>query len=225
LVAFAGVAVALSLNGIAGALFNASRDYRIPVATVMLGTQFALSLFVLAGLQYLFRLPVEPRANWLFQIHERGHAPVFIAGIEAFLVIYGVAPLSGVFLAAGIVVLGLGRGLEAATLGAMPALLLVELILFPHFKIPFTSLYLPARRVITETLLKYIAGFVIYVSLLSAILTWCIQTVQRWAIAMGLLVIAYAWVRRSRLHIQREGRMEFEELPEPAVQVIGIYRD
>ncbi len=225
LVAFAGMAVALSLNGVAGALFNASRDYRIPVSTVMLGTQLVLSLFVLAGLQYLFRLPVEPRANWLFRIHEPGYAPAFIAGIEAFLVIYGVGPLSTVFAVTGAVVLGVRQGLAAAALGAMPALLLVELILFPHFKIPFTSLYLPARRVITETLLKYIAGFVIYVSFLSAIFTWCIQTAQRWTIAMGLLVLAYAWVRRTRLHIQRVGRMEFEELPEVAVQVIGIYKD
>jgi hypothetical protein len=225
LVGFAGVAVALSLNGIAGALFSASRNYRIPLGTVMLATQLALSLFVLGGLQYLFRLPVEPRANWLFRVHEPGHAPEFLAGIEAFLLIYGFAPMSAAFFVTDMIVLGVRAGVAIATLGSAPALLLVELILFPHFMIPFTSLYLPARKMITETLLKYVGGFVVYVSTLSTMFAWCAQSAGRWGAAMVVMVAAYGWVRHKRLQIQREGRMEFEELPDQAVQVIGIYRD
>lgn len=227
LAAFAGMAIAITTNGVTGAVVASSRLAidRVPLPTLLFAAQLAFSLFVLAGLQYLFRLPVEPRANWLFRIHEPGHTVVLMAGIEAFLLIYGVAPVSALFLTVTVPLLGAVHGLAAATLATTPALLLVELILFPHFKIPFTSLYLPARRMITETLLKFIAGVAIYVSVLSVVFTWCLDAPHRWVAAMILLVAGYVWVRRTRLHIQRVGRMEFEELPEPAVQVIGIFRD
>lgn len=227
LAAYAGMAIAVSANGMVGAVFASSGVAmdRVSAVTVMLAAQLAFSLLVLAGLRYLFRLPVEPRANWLFRINESGHTLAWMAGIEGFLLIYGVFPVSLLFLIADVVMLGMVRGTAAAILAAAPGLLLVELILFPHFKIPFTSLYLPARRMITETLLKYVAGFVIYIPALSALFTWCLQAPYRWALAMILLIAAYVWVRHKRVQIQRVGRMEFEELPDPTIQIIGIFRD
>jgi hypothetical protein len=46
--------------------------------------------------------------------------------------------------------------------------------------------------------------------------------------ALGLFVILLAiWlkVRKSRLEDLEIGKLEFEELPEPAVQTLSIFRD
>ena len=56
--------------------------------------QLALSLFTLVGLHYLFRLPVEPRANWISRVYEPGHSTLLLSGVERFMLYGGVAPVT-----------------------------------------------------------------------------------------------------------------------------------
>ena len=52
----------------------------------------ALSLFVLAGYRYLFRLPVELRANWVFRVNESGNRELLLRGMERFVLCLGCCP-------------------------------------------------------------------------------------------------------------------------------------
>ena len=52
--------------------FSVCRFMRPAFRQAVIAVPLALSLFMLAGLRYLFRLPVELRANWVFRIHEPG---------------------------------------------------------------------------------------------------------------------------------------------------------
>jgi hypothetical protein len=63
LTGFASLALALIVEGFLGISPN-TRAYREASVAIPL----ALSLFLLFGLRYLFRLPVELRANWVFRI-------------------------------------------------------------------------------------------------------------------------------------------------------------
>ena len=222
LAAFAGIAVAIGANGLAGSMLAGSR---VPLASVLAAAYLAFSLFILSGMQYLFRLPVEPRANWIFRVYEPGHTPPLLLGVEAFYIYAGVIPVAMVNLAAAIASLGFERGSLLTLLATLPALHLVEVLLFPTYKIPFTSLYLPARKIITETLIKYGVGVILYISILSTVLSWSSESVLRAVPVLLLLTVSYWRLRLLRLDTQRVGRIEFEEVPDVVVQTLSIERD
>ncbi len=227
LTAFAGIAVAISANGLAESMLAGSMlgGSRAPLVTVLAAAQLVLSLFILSGLQYLFRLPVDPRANWVFRIHEPGYTPRLLFGVEAFYLYAGVIPVAILNFGIAIASLGLFRGVLLTLLATLPALHLVELLLFPSYKIPFTSLYLPARKLITETLIKYGVGLILYVSILSPLLSWCVDSPVRAGTALALMTISYWRLRLVRIDTQRVGRIEFEEVPDVVVQTLAIERD
>ena len=68
LTAFCGAAIAVIVQQITGSLGAGSLERQAVIAAPL-----ALSLFTLTGLRYLFRHPVELRANWLFRIQQSGY--------------------------------------------------------------------------------------------------------------------------------------------------------
>jgi hypothetical protein len=146
-------------------------------------------------------------------------------GVEAFYLYAGVIPVAVANLAIAVALLGLKQGLLLTLMALLPSLHLVELLLFPTYKIPFTSLYLPARKMITETLIKYGVGLILYISILSTALSWCAESAARSLPAMALMMVSYRRLRLVRLDTQRVGRIEFEELPDVVIQTLSIERD
>jgi hypothetical protein len=195
------------------------------VREAAISAPLALSLFVLAGFRYLFRLPVEIRANWVFRVNEPGNRLEFLTAAGEFLVLFAVVPVALITLPLEIFLLGPGTGLAAAILCLLPSLILMESLLIRFEKVPFTSSYLPGRRPLVETLLIYGMAVGIYVWILSLIVNWALGGPRS---ALGLFIILLAiWlkVRKGRLEDLEIGKLEFEELPEPAVQTLSIFRD
>ena len=180
---------------------------------------------MLAGLLYLFRLPVELRANWVFRIHEPGNGPSFLAGVESFVLCWGVIPVSLLTLPIELSLLGLRSGLEAALLSLLASLVLMELLLFRFDRIPFTSSYFPGRDPVIVTVLKYSLAAAVYVGALSSLIRLVLERPGSILLFFILLVAAWARARSARLASRRIVRLEFEELAEPAVQLLGIDRD
>jgi len=229
LTAFAAIAIAVIFesfvslalrSGFRGLLVQ-SRALRQAATSAPL----ALSLFVLAGFRYLFRLPVELRANWIFRVNEPGNRRAFLAAVEQFLLCCAVVPVALLTLPLEIFLLRPGKGIAAAILCLLPSLILMESLLVRFEKVPFTSSYLPGRRPLVETVLIYGIAVFLYVSLLSGIVTWSLDSPRT---ALGLFAILLAiWfkVRTGRRDDLEIGQLEFEELPEPAIQTINIFRD
>jgi hypothetical protein len=229
LTAFTGVAIAIIFDGFVSlALSRGFRGFSVVTPALrraVIATPLALSLFVLAGYRYLFRLPVELRANWLFRVNELGNIRLFLAAIERFLLYGAVAPVALATLPLEMALLGARAGLGAAILCLLPAVILMEALLAQFEKIPFTSSYLPGQRPVIETLLIYGLSVVAYVFALSGAIAWCLTAPIS---ALGLFVVLVAiWlrVRKGRIENWEAGWLNFEELPEPAVQVLGIQRD
>jgi hypothetical protein len=220
LTAFCAAALAVISQGIAGSVGRSALQQQAAIAAPL-----ALSLFVLTGLRYLFRHPVELRANWLFRIHQPGNAAKLLAGVERFVVYCAVVPIALLTLPAEMLVLGIGTGLLASLTCLLLSLMLMETLLFSFEKIPFTSSYLPGRRPIIETVLRGSVVSVLWVGGLSSIVRWSLNSV---ASSVGLIVLLFAgwWkARGARLGWQRVDRLEFEEMQDPAVQVLSIDRD
>jgi hypothetical protein len=185
----------------------------------------ALSMFVLAGFRYLFRLPVELRANWVFRVNEPGNRRNFLAAVERFLVYCAVAPVALLTLPVEMRLLGPGMGCAVAILCLLPSLILMELLLIQFEKIPFTSSYLPGRRPVIETIVIYSVGVTLYVTVLSSVIAWSLKARGATLALFGIMLMAWWRARAARLEDWKIGFLEFEELPEPTVRTLSIERD
>jgi len=213
--------VSLALDG--GARAFASRNFALREAVI--SAPLALSLFVVAGFRYLFRLPVELRANWIFQINEAGNRVAFLAAVRQFLISFGVAPVALIMLPLEMWLLGPVNGITASVLSLLPSLALAELLLIHFEKIPFTSAYLPGRRPLIETLVIYGVAVMLYVSVLGGIITKCLPSPRATLVLIVILTAAWLKARQARREDWEFGKLEFEELPEPAVLTLNIDRD
>ena len=224
LTTFAGLAVAVIFESFASLALNRgfqTAGLRIAAISIPL----AFSIFVLTGFRYLFRLPVELPANWVFRVNEPGNRRIFLAAVERFLLYWAVAPVALITLPVEMGMLGAGMGVAVAILCLLPSLALMEVLLIRFDKIPFTSAYLPGRRPVIETLVIYGVSVTLYVTALSALLNYCLRQPGSALTLFGIMLAAWWVARIARLEDWKVGLLEFEELPEPAVRTLSIERD
>jgi hypothetical protein len=224
LTAFAAVAVALISEGFASLAMD-GKTASEPIGEAVIAIPLALSLFLLAGLRYLFRLPVDLRANWIFRITEPGHAPEFASGIDRFFFYWGAMPVAVLTSPIEILQLGIWTGILVTLICLLVSLVLIELLLFTFDRIPFTSSYLPGQRPLIEAVLKYSIAAVTYVWGLAALISISARSMASVLIFAGILAIAWQGLRRARLTLYPLLRFEFEERLEPIVQRLGIERE
>jgi hypothetical protein len=229
LTAFAGLAFALIFESFVtlamGRGFHGFSVRTFALREAAISAPLALSLFVLAGFRYLFRLPVELRANWVFRTTESGNREVFLRAVEQFLMYWGVAPVALLTSPLELYLLGIRPGLAAVVLCLLPSLILTEFLLLQFQKIPFTSSYLPGQRPLIQTFLVYGVSVGLYVSVLSTIITRSLQGPMYTLVLLGVLLAGWIRMRTARQDDWKVGQLEFEELAEPAVLTLSIERD
>jgi hypothetical protein len=229
LITFAALAVAvifesffnLSLSrGLRGVSFQVDALRKAAISAPL-----TLSLFLLAGLRYVFRLPVDLGANWAFRINELGNCAIFLGAVQRFLVCCAVLPVVLLTLPMEVHFFGLSTGMIAAALCLLPSLALMGLFLIQVEAIPFTSCYLPGRRPVIETLVIYLIAVSVYVSVLSRVIIRCLERVGSELALFGILLTAWLVLRMAQLDHWGVGKLEFEELPEPVVMAMNLDRD
>ena len=229
LTAYGGLAVAMIFESFAGIVFARTfRGFSAPAPALRqaaISAPLALSLFLLCGFRYLFRLPVELRANWVFRVNSPGNRLYFLSAVERFLICWAVAPVAILTFPLEVWLLGPGPGAVATVLCLLPSLTLMELLLLKFEKIPFTSSYLPGQRPLVQTLLIYVLAVGGYVSLLSGLILVCLHSARATAVLFALLAAAWWRARTARMMDREIGSLEYEEVQEPAVLTLGIGRD
>ncbi len=229
LTAFAALAIAVVFESLFSlALSRGFRGFSVvtpALRRVAVSAPLALSLFVLAGFRYLFRLPVELRANWVFRLAEPGNSRIFLAAARRFLLCCAVAPVALVTLPAEIALLGPLAGCATTILCLLPSLTLMEAMLLQLERIPFTSSYLPGRRPVIETLVGYVASVAVYVTGLGVLITLSLQNAGLALALFAALLVIWLRVWKGRIENWELGKLEFEELPEPTIQTLSIQRD
>ncbi|HKW99357.1 MAG TPA: hypothetical protein VJN43_16575 [Bryobacteraceae bacterium] len=229
LTAFAALAIAVVVSSFEGLVldggFREVLKRSAAVRQAAISAPLALSLFLLAGFRYLFRLPVELPANWVFRVNEAGNRLAFLTATEQFLLCCAVAPVALVTLPLEMLLLGVSTGIAAGILCLVPSLILMEILLVRFEKVPFTSSYLPGRRPPVETVVIYGTAVMLYISILGSIINWAMRG-KRSTLGVLVALLAVWWkVRRDRREDREIGKLEFEELPEPAIQTLSIQRD
>ena len=145
--------------------------------------------------------------------------------MDEFLLYAAIAPVALVTLPLEMLLLGPAMGAAAGILCLMPSLILMEVLLVHFEKVPFTSSYLPGRRPLIETLLIYGMAVGLYVTVLGTLLTWALEDRRIALSVFAVLLAIWLRVRKGRHDDWGVGKLEFEEVPEPAIQTLSIERD
>jgi hypothetical protein len=74
-------------------------------------------------------------------------------------------------------------------------------------------------------LLIYAASLALYVSVLSALVNWCLQSPVHAVVLFGMMLATWLKLRKGRIENWQVGQLEFEEAPEAAVLTLSIERD
>ena len=123
---------------------------------LLVSAPITLALFVMLGLRYLFSLPADLRANWMFQIVEREGRTAWLNAVERFVIWFGLAPV--LLLGAAFVATSSGAWVAGAwlVLAFLLGAIVFERVFKDWRKLPFTCSYMPGKRPLIITLTLYL---------------------------------------------------------------------
>jgi hypothetical protein len=221
--AYVGVGFGLVLQGVMGALSRQGTPALDRPAASLLSVPLVLSFFLLSGMRFVFTLPAELRANWVFQLSDADGRKECLAGVRKAMFAFGITPLLLSLLPVYVFLWGWAAAIFHSFYDAALSLLLIEVLLFRFHKIPFTCSYLPGKANITGLWFVYGIGFATYAYSMATLEARILQ--EGWRMALGYLlgVLAVMLVYLYRNRVLSEGfSLVFEEQPEPAVRTLNL---
>ena len=223
----AGIAMFFTFDGFVRTFLSNSATVSSTSGTreAALAVPMTFSLLLLAGFRYIFRLPVELRANWMFRITEPGYASEMLGGVERFLFYWGAIPIAIFAALIEVLSLGLSTGLIASVDCLLISLILIEALLISFDRIPFTSSYVPGQRPFIESLLKYSVIATTYIWGSTKLISLSLEVRTSSIVLILLLTFGWRQSRRARLRSRLKRHIEFSENIEPSVQFLGVERD
>ncbi len=215
---YAGLASAWLMQSATNQLNNENEGAVFTVYPLVL---MALALF---GMRHLFALPVELRANWMFQLTERDCRAAWRNATSRFVLSCGVAPVTVVGAVLAGIHGGLWTGLAWAALAWMFGAAAFEHLFREWRKLPFTCSYLPGKR----PLIVNIAIFACLSPLLFPVAWILYHAATNPASFLIVLTLEYAlWalLRRARLRVWAIAPLRYEEAPESEVDLFQLNSD
>jgi hypothetical protein len=190
----------------------------------LLPAPLILAFFTLCGMRHVFAVPAELRANWVFQVSDRGEARRCLAGVKKAMIVLGVVPLFALLLPLHVLFWGWRTALLHMLFGAVVSLLLVDVLLVNFEKFPFTCSYLPGKRNLKVMWPIYLFSFTTYVSAFLTLEYWMLQRPLRFfsLAAVVILVRAALAIYRWRV-VGRDVALVYDEQPEPLVRTLNLW--
>jgi len=186
----------------------------------------AMMCITVVGTRVVFSMPINLRANWIFRVTQVSQSREYMAAIRRPLFVLAVAPvwiLSAALLfsiwpwqlaADHLVVLGL--------LGATVA----YVCLAAFRKIPFTCSYLPGKSYLHMAFLT--ATFLMLLTIRGVVFESAAlrdgTSYTAMVASLAVAVLAARWWAVSRAN-EEDAVVQFEEVPAPALQTLGLNRD
>ena len=212
-----GVLIGLSACGVGLAIiFLSSMRLTTSVLFVPFLLMFACGVAARAALA----LPIDYRANWIFQVTEdQTNRREQLRAVDRIVSIYVI----GVPLGAATPLLWMALGRDAllpAAVVASVGLVFVHAVLLDWRRIPFTCSYLPGKRFIGHSALIGFAACLLFTLASGGFVRVAIvRQTQAMAIIAALLIIGF-WLRDRRLAAWRRTPLMFEdEFPDQPLQL------
>ena len=191
----------------------------------LLSIPFILSFFVLAALRFMFAVPTEIHANWVFRITEIDDRGAYLAGARTALWMLGVGPVALVTCPIYLALWEPRFAFAHTVFWVLMAGVLTELLLYRFHKVPFACSYVPGKANVKLLWPLYALALTAYASWTARFELWLLGSPLRWSVACGTLlaclVTIIAWRRRP---LASTSPLQYEEAVDPAVQVLGVMR-
>ena len=211
-----------------GWVVNAALDTRTPALRdqgmygfLSVVVPLALSMMIAAALRYAFSWPVSLQANWMFRIIDRDGATAWLESVERFVIWIGVAPVFVLGYPAVASVLGPVRAAAAMTLGFFAALIWFEAIFRQWRKLPFTCSYVPAKRPILLTMLRYAFIIGLLVPAGHLILSGSANVITLGAL-LSFEIVVWRRLRSERRQLWRECTLMYVDEADPDVSPLEL---
>ena len=221
--AYAGVGLALTLVGIASTVLRSAdvgiERYDSPLLSIPL----VMSFFILCGLRFIFTVPAELNANWVFRLVQGASAQEYLSGVRKVMWAFGVVPLPMGLFPFYAALWGVEASLLHLSFVFTLAGILVEILLLRFQKVPFTCSYLPGKANLKLYWFPYVASFSLYAYGMASIERRMLEYPVRFVIfyTAAFAVLCYLKLRRRQLP-PSELEVIFEEQPEPAVRTLNL---
>src|SRR5579884_315852 len=214
-----GLAVTIASESIAGAPLSRAS---VPPAPV-LAFPLVVIFFLISGLRFVFAMPSELRANWIFRTCGDLQADtgpriarlVMLALIAPFLILICVPVYAAAF--------GLAMAAAHTMFAALLSLVLADVALAGYRSIPFTCSWAPGKGNPAFSIGLYTLAFFLFASLMSAIEHWILASVVRYAVMAGVIVAAWLWWKHEAANGEEpDAVLLYEDRREPAVQTLNL---
>lgn len=221
LAGYVGVGFALVFKGL---VTTFARIKRLDPATdALLSIPLLLSFFTLSGMRFIFSIPSDLPANWVFQMTENANRKACLAGVRKAMFAMVVAPLFVSLLPFYILLWDVQRALLQTVFGVTLSAILVEVLLLNFQKIPFTCTFLPGKANITMFGFLYFLAFTTYAYTMAALESWLLVNPLRMAVFVAVAAPVLWRLIAFRHQLVDEGTgFIFEDKTEPAVQTLDL---
>ena len=221
--AWVGVGLALVSQSLAGLATSGRPDWWQNPQGALLPAPLVLSFFLLCGMRYVFTVPAERRANWVFRIAGSADINEYMGGIRKAVILTGILPLFALLLPVYVVIWGWRAASLHILFGCIVAYLLMDVLLAGFAKVPFTCSYVPGKANLKTCWWLYVGAFAVYFAFFTSFEYLILEQPSR---MLWLLIFAAALKTCTylyRRHLEAEDfAIVFDEVPEPAVQTLNI---
>ncbi len=221
LAGYVGVGFALVFQGL---MATFARFKRLDPATdALLSIPLILSFFTLSGMRFIFSIPSDLPANWVFQMTENPDRQACLAGVRKAMFALVVVPLFASLLPFYILLWDTERALLQTVFGVTLSWLLIEILLLNFHKIPFTCTFLPGKANITTVGVLYFLAFTTYAYTMATLESWLLARPWRMAVFVAAAAPVLWRLIAYRNQLLDEGTgFVFEDKAEPAVQTLDL---
>lgn len=216
--------VALALNRLVGANWTFSRPAAQPngfLLYVSFWAPFAVMFVAGISMRAAIALPMNHRANWIFQLTEADRTRAGeMRAVDRVVTLYTV----GLPVALAVVVLWTvlppTKAVIAVTLVALIGRVFIHAVLIDWRRIPFTCSYMPGKRMVVFTLVPGFAAFVLFISF-SVLLVHTALKRPIYALIIGTTLAAVSLLlRHNRIAEWQQTPLMFDdELPDQPLQL------
>jgi hypothetical protein len=226
LAAYGGVALAIAMAYAKVLLYGAKHAHWDQPNTDLLVGSLVLLFFAVVGMRAVFALPLNLRANWIFQVTDVNPPQEYFSAVRKALYALTAVP---VWVGSAVLYLSIWPAWPAlehlAVMGAL-GVLFAELALHRFRKIPFGCSYLPGKSNLNVRLGAYALGFLFAADQGIEVEFWAMQRVGRFAVFLGVLMACAVWARRRTSAASRSAEgVTFEDFAPPELVSLDIRGD
>jgi hypothetical protein len=222
-VALTGIGIAIVIDGVLLRLLLPELEQQKSSSSFLLSAPLTVSFFLLASLRFLFEIPAEQNANWVFRTSEGRDRGQWLAAASRAMFAFAIAPLLLVMVPVHFWLWGVPLGAIHTVYCVLLCLLLREGLLYGFAKVPFACSFGAGKHNVTFVLFLSYLAFVTYSYLMIWLETLLLQHPVGLTVVMTAEAALCLWLRRRRYAEWSDGpEIQYHDSQLPAVQTLDL---